>query len=314
MLRFKKILVHIDSRQAERPALAIATEIAKANQAELMLADIIPDVAAQARLFPGETKHIADQISEAKSHKLKSICEAAEASGISASYTLLPAPTSLSLIREAVRGDYDLLVKDSKGDASSMWGLFGTTATRLLRHSPCPTLLVKPELGDQGSRGRFARVVAAVDADSHDELYMDLNERIIAHAEAVCRPEGCAFEIVSAWSVQSENLLKSHMKEEEFELLCEKTKAMAKTRFDELVDKSEAGAKAEHCRLLHGEAGEQIPVFANENRIDLLVLGTIGRSGIAGLLMGNTAERILNKVECSVLAVKPEGFVSSIRP
>ncbi len=55
-------------------------------------------------------------------------------------------------------------------------------------------------------------------------------------------------------------------------------------------------------------------MFANENRIDLLVLGTIGRSGIAGLLMGNTAERILNKVECSVLAVKPEGFVSSIRP
>ncbi len=88
---------------------------------------------------------------------------------------------------------------------------------------------------------------------------MDLNERIIAHAEAVCRPEGCAFEIVSAWSVQSENLLKSHMKEEEFELLCEKTKAMAKTRFDELVDKSEAGAKAEHCRLLHGEVASKFP-------------------------------------------------------
>ena len=42
---------------------------------------------------------------------------------------------------------------------------------------------------------------------------------------------------------------------------------------------------------------------------DLLVMGTVGRSGIPGLLIGNTAEDVLNAVDCSLLAVKPPGFV-----
>ena len=47
--------------------------------------------------------------------------------------------------------------------------------------------------------------------------------------------------------------------------------------------------------------------------IDLVVMGTVARSGIAGMLIGNTAERVLRKLPCSVLAVKPEGFTSPVR-
>jgi hypothetical protein len=41
-------------------------------------------------------------------------------------------------------------------------------------------------------------------------------------------------------------------------------------------------------------------------------MGTIGRSGVPGLLIGNTAERMLSAVDCSILALKPEGFVSPV--
>jgi nucleotide-binding universal stress UspA family protein len=50
-----------------------------------------------------------------------------------------------------------------------------------------------------------------------------------------------------------------------------------------------------------------------EEQIDLIVMGTVGRSGISGLFIGNTAEKVLQKVDCSVLAVKPEGFVSPVK-
>jgi nucleotide-binding universal stress UspA family protein len=56
-----------------------------------------------------------------------------------------------------------------------------------------------------------------------------------------------------------------------------------------------------------------IPDFAMEEQIDLIVMGTVGRSGISGLFIGNTAEKVLQKVDCSVLAVKPEGFVSPVK-
>ena len=64
--------------------------------------------------------------------------------------------------------------------------------------------------------------------------------------------------------------------------------------------------------LIKGSAAEIIPAFVEEQKVDLVVIGTVGRSGIPGLLIGNTAERVLNAVDCSVLTVKPEGFETPI--
>ncbi len=44
--------------------------------------------------------------------------------------------------------------------------------------------------------------------------------------------------------------------------------------------------------------------------VDLIVMGTVARTGIPGLLIGSTAASILQRVNCSVLAVKPDGFAS----
>ena len=41
-------------------------------------------------------------------------------------------------------------------------------------------------------------------------------------------------------------------------------------------------------------------------------MGTVCRTGIAGFFIGNTAESILQQVDCSVLTVKPDGFVSPV--
>ena len=45
----------------------------------------------------------------------------------------------------------------------------------------------------------------------------------------------------------------------------------------------------------------------------LIIMGTVGRTGIPGFIMGNTAETILNRIDCSVLAIKPDGFVTPVR-
>jgi nucleotide-binding universal stress UspA family protein len=47
--------------------------------------------------------------------------------------------------------------------------------------------------------------------------------------------------------------------------------------------------------------------------VDVLVMGTVARGGIPGMLIGNTAERVLRKLPCSVLTVKPDGFESPVR-
>ena len=58
------------------------------------------------------------------------------------------------------------------------------------------------------------------------------------------------------------------------------------------------------------DVSRAIVSLAKSKKVDLLVMGTVSRTGVAGLIIGNTAEKVLNKVDCSVLTVKPEGFVT----
>ncbi|MCK7506615.1 MAG: universal stress protein [Desulfobacterales bacterium] len=56
-----------------------------------------------------------------------------------------------------------------------------------------------------------------------------------------------------------------------------------------------------------------IPALAKRKGIELIVMGTVCRTGIAGFLMGNTAEMVLQQVNCSVLTVKPDGFKTPVK-
>ena len=65
--------------------------------------------------------------------------------------------------------------------------------------------------------------------------------------------------------------------------------------------------------LVKGEASDVISAFIPKNGVDLVVLGTVARSGVSGMIMGNTAEKILDRMECSVLALKPSNFACPIQ-
>jgi nucleotide-binding universal stress UspA family protein len=65
--------------------------------------------------------------------------------------------------------------------------------------------------------------------------------------------------------------------------------------------------------MLKGEAGNLIPALATEKEVELIIMGTVSRTGIAGLLIGNTAEKVLRQVDCSVLTVKPDGFITPVK-
>lgn len=64
--------------------------------------------------------------------------------------------------------------------------------------------------------------------------------------------------------------------------------------------------------LVKGRAQDVVPECATELGAELVIMGTVGRTGIPGLVVGNTAEGILQQISCSVLAVKPVGFESPV--
>ena len=64
--------------------------------------------------------------------------------------------------------------------------------------------------------------------------------------------------------------------------------------------------------LVQGPPREAIPTLASAVEADLVIMGTVARTGIPGFIVGNTAEMILSQITCSVLAVKPPGFSSPV--
>lgn len=64
--------------------------------------------------------------------------------------------------------------------------------------------------------------------------------------------------------------------------------------------------------LLHGAPVDEILGFAQEEHIDLIVIGTHGRTGLTRLLMGSVAEELVRRATCPVLTVKPDAHVPPV--
>lgn len=69
-----------------------------------------------------------------------------------------------------------------------------------------------------------------------------------------------------------------------------------------------------YVHLVEGKPADVVANVADGEKVDLVVLGTVARLGILGHLIGNTAEDVLRKLHCGVVAIKPAGFESPIKP
>ena len=100
--------------------------------------------------------------------------------------------------------------------------------------------------------------------------------------------------------------------EEEIHAYIEQVRRWHESSLDELMREvtSDLGSDTTEyptprIHLEKGAAEKKIPVLAKRIGIDLVVMGTVVRTGTPGFIIGNTAETILNQIDCSVLALKP---------
>jgi len=95
-----------------------------------------------------------------------------------------------------------------------------------------------------------------------------------------------------------------------FKVLERSLKEDATRKMNRLVQDYVHVPLAEH--LIKGQPHTAIPRFIEDHDVDLVVMGSVARSGIPGFFVGNTAEKILDNVDCSVLVLKPEGWNSPV--
>ena len=99
---------------------------------------------------------------------------------------------------------------------------------------------------------------------------------------------------------------------EEVDLMVRAAADEHRLQLENLAERHAVAELGGELHLVEGPAGEVLPELVRRLDINLIVMGTVARTGLSGLIMGNTAETILNSVGCSVLTVKPDGFVSPV--
>ncbi len=211
---------------------------------------------------------------------------------------------ALSIIERVLVEGHDLVVVTSDDESEDR-----ATIRRLLRKCPCPVWVLRP------TRARTQRVLVAVNPDPEEE---DLNRLIIELAASMVEINGGELHVVHAWELYGESAMRSpafaHASSAQIDEIVRVEHDARQRALDELLSHSKVAEAPWRIHLLKGPATEVVPRLAKLRWINVLVMGTVARTGVRGLVMGNTAETILDDVNCSVIAVKPPGFVSPIQP
>ncbi|ASP40431.1 universal stress protein UspA [Bacterioplanes sanyensis] len=312
MLHFKHILCVIGHQfHLNSAAFRRARSLAKGQQAQLTLLQVLPDVAP---LNDEDSGHLRQQACDRRrqdiQQQLSTLDGAADIDvqvGVGKRYVYT--------IQTVLQQGFDLVIKVAESPSwIDRW--LGSDDMHLLRKCPCPVWLMRPDDKDD-----YHQIVAAVDLSTSDDSEVQLNDDIVQLASSVCLSDFASLDVVSVYdapeagfvSLWAEEPDKVQQRMLEQELLQHEIamKALLQRLSEHLGDDAYDYLQPVP-RLRQGVASQQLIEEAHATKADLLVMGTVARSGIPGVIIGNTAETVLSEVHCSVLAIKPAGFVSPV--
>lgn len=306
MISISSILVDIDATAADHPALQRAARLATGCGARVKIVDVLPRVPAAVRhvLTPKLEQELVDHRRE----RLAAI--AGRLQGFAVTSELLRGRPASALIVEVLEGGHDLLMRSHARDLTDQSPPFGAVDMELLRSCPCPVWLIGP----RDASAVPWRILAAVHANPDDAAEQELNRTILEWALTLKSFGEADLTLLQAWTAYGANLLRTRMSHQEFTEFIGSARRTADEALSGLVASFAPRLEGVAVELVQGEPEQVIERFVESHGIALVVMGTVARTGIAGLVMGNTAERVLQRLRGSVLAIKPPGFRSPLDP
>ena len=316
MKRFNNILFAVESSVPQETAVARAVSLAKNNQANLTVLDVVPGIVDRSVAALGGTVS-ADlaAIRQAERQQELEALVAPHRGELEIQVGVLVGRKFIELISAVQRNGHDLLIKPAE-NPEWLERLFGSNDMHLLRKCPCPVWLAHPD-----DKPNYQRILAAIDYEPEgatEAQEQALNTTILELAGSLALSDFASLHIVHAWNAPEAALVRRWAQDPD----------VAEKKYVDYVRSRHAEGMEQIKQQLRTQLGEDaykyltpklhLPMgFASAvipaMDADLVVMGTVARTGIPGLLIGNTAEAVLDQLQCSVLAVKPPGFESPVK-
>jgi nucleotide-binding universal stress UspA family protein len=291
------LLVATDFSETAAVALDRASELARSQGARIVLAhgltvQPIPFGAPSHVILPPS---IDEEIRRVSRQRLEALADGLRARGLEVDVELTSGDTGQCVVDMAAECGADLIVIGTRGLSRLQHLVLGSTAELVVRRAACPVLTVHP--GDGRSLEAAKLVVLPC------ELHEDPTPAVV-ELRHILASKGPATRILLAYSDHLPAFLQPLVED----------LGLDRIGFDEIADELQERLvpAADRIRALgfevevvlrEGDPVSVITELAKESGADLIAMETRGRSGLAHLFLGSTAERVVQRATCPVLTV-----------
>lgn len=295
-LNIRRVLVPIDFSPPSREALAFALRLVGKFRAELHLVHVFaPDYPLSSMMALPLVVPVVDVERRVRSH-LKSLAKKATIAIRQENVHAISGRPFEEICRLVSELQIDLIVTATRGRTGLKHLALGSTAERVVRHAPCPVLVVHPK-GSAAKRRppAFKKILVPVDFSS-------CAAKGLEYAKALAREFDSTLVLLNSvdlhyYSTNPEYLLY------DFSPLLAAAEEAARTQMQNLVEGTDWGGIAVETLLECGHAGDQICRRAEERGTELIVTSTHGKTGLKHIFLGSTAEYVVRHAPCPVLVV-----------
>jgi len=308
MKRFRNILYILDAGpDREAKVTTVVQNLARINRAKVRAVKILEETIFDSvgRQFSNRLQSLIDLERQHASNRLEQVLSTPGWDDVQIVGELLNGKDFIAAIRKVLFEEHDLVVK-----ARNTLEDHDSFAMRLFRKCPCPVYIINTE-----TKGLSKIVLGAVDLVDTVKESWQLNRKIVELTCSLAEREHGEAHFVHAWQLEYEKTMRGprfRFTEEEIQTMKQDIAAARVGKFEQLLAETGFSVDAQHIHLLEGDPSQVIQKQLIDLQADVLVMGSVARAGLPGLLIGNKAEDVLSQVQCTVLAVKPNGFISPV--
>ncbi|QFU22807.1 universal stress protein UspE [Shewanella eurypsychrophilus] len=307
MKELKKLLVVIDPTSDVQPALARAIELASPTNASITVFLSIFDFSYEmTSILSGHEREAMRQgVIAQRQAWLAELLEGYANDSISIESDVIWHNRPFeSIIQHAIAGNFDIIVKGTHLHDKLKSVIFTPTDWHLMRKAPVPVLLVKDH--DWPVAGK---ILCAINVGSEDDDHQTLNGKIIEHAKVLAEQFDAQVHLVNGYPGTPVNLA-IELPDFDAHTYGETIRMQHEQRVCYLANGY--GISSDFCHVKEGLPEDVIPEIARQLDAELVILGTVGRTGFSAALIGNTAEHVIDSINCDLLAIKPDGYRSPL--
>ena len=303
MARMRRILVAVKELEGKSlPAVLKAAQLARACGAQLELFHTIA-TPLYADLYAAPLDALEQELRQQARRRLESIADRLRQHSLKVSVCVeWDAPVYDAIVRRARQIGADLIVASRYAGRHMAPGLMRLTDWELVRLSPMPVLLVK-----NSHAYRHPAVLVAIDPSHAFAKPMQLDKIILQMGHLLSESLGGALHAVHAYApVPLLSAPAQAMTASAYARIDRGVARSAKRSFEHALRSARVARSRRY--LVAADPISGILEAARKSRSAIVVMGAVSRSGFRRLLIGNTAERILDELQSDILVVKPAKF------